>query len=142
MTEEIRLQRFVANVFNISGHEDNGLGHVALDYEKALQNGLRGVIADIEKRLSELELWRPDDYQKMLFFKSCVRMCESAIVFANRYAEKAGETAQEEKDAARRQELLVIGEVCRRVPEYPARSFHEALQSFWFLQLLPQIYDS
>jgi pyruvate formate-lyase/glycerol dehydratase family glycyl radical enzyme len=142
MTEEIRLQRFVANVFNISGHEDNGLGHVALDYEKALQNGLRGVIADIEKRLSELELWRPDDYQKMLFFKSCVRMCESAIVFANRYAEKAGETAQEEKDAARRQELLVIGEVCRRVPEYPARSFHEALQSFWFLQLLPQIYDN
>lgn len=142
VTEEIRLQRFVANVFNISGHEDNGLGHVALDYRKVLGGGLRGIIADIETRLLKLELWRPEDYRKMLFYKSCMSMCESAIAFANRYGMKAWDMAKDEKDAVRKQELLGISEICKRVPEHPARTFHEALQSFWFLQLLPQIYDN
>lgn len=142
ITEEIRLQRFVANVFNISGHEDNGLGHVALDYRKVLGGGLRGIIADIETRLSRLELWRPEDYRKMLFYESCMSMCESAIAFANRYGMKAWDMAKDEKDAVRKQELIGISEICKRVPEHPARTFHEALQSFWFLQLLPQIYDN
>jgi pyruvate formate-lyase/glycerol dehydratase family glycyl radical enzyme len=142
ITEEIRLQRFVANVFNISGHEDNGLGHVALDYRKVLGGGLRSIIADIETRLLKLELWRPEDYRKMLFYKSCMSMCESAIAFANRYGMKAWDMAKDEKDAVRKQELLGISEICKRVPEHPARTFHEALQSFWFLQLLPQIYDN
>ena len=142
VTEEIRLQRFVANVFNISGHEDNGLGHVALDYKKVLELGLRGIVADTETRLQKLELWRPEDYRKMLFYESCMSMCESAIVFVNRYGMKAWEMAKEEKDSARKKELLEISRICKRVPEHPARTFHEALQSFWFLQLLPQIYDN
>jgi pyruvate formate-lyase/glycerol dehydratase family glycyl radical enzyme len=142
MTEEIRLQRFVGGVFNISGHEDNGLGHVALDYRKVLQEGLRGIIADIESRLTTLELWRPEDYRRMIFYEACMSMCESAITFANRYAVRAWEMAKDEKDAVRREELVRISEICKRVPEHPARTFHEALQSFWFLQLLPQIYDN
>jgi formate C-acetyltransferase len=142
MTEEIRLQRFVGNVFNISGHEDNGLGHVALDYRKVLENGLAGVRAEIEARFGELELWRPEHYRRMLFYESCIGMCESAVLFANRYAERAREMAKKESDAKRREELIGISETCRHVPEHPARSFHEALQSFWFLQLLPQIYDN
>ncbi len=35
--------------------------------------------------------------------------------------------------AARRDELLTIAQVCRRVPEHPARTLHEAVQSFWFI---------
>ena len=115
---------------------------MALDYRKVLQEGLRGIIADIERRLTTLELWRPEDYRRMLFYEACMSMCESAITFANRYAVRAWEMAKDEKDAVRREELIRISEICKRVPEHPARTFHEALQSFWFLQLLPQIYDN
>ena len=38
-------------------------------------------------------------------------------------------------DAGRRKELLEIAAICRRVPEYPARTFHEALQGFWFTHI-------
>ncbi|MFW6181496.1 MAG: glycyl radical protein [Spirochaetota bacterium] len=142
LTEEIRLLRFTANVFNISPHEDSGLGHVALDYKKVLQRGLAGIMDEIEERSSGLHLWKRVDFQKKLFYDSCLAMCRSAINFARRYARRAGEIAAAEKDRARREELEAIARVCSRVPEHPASGFHEALQSFWFMQLLPQIHDN
>ena len=39
-----------------------------------------------------------------------------------------------ETDEARKKELLVIAETCGRVPEKPARTFREAIQSFYFYQ--------
>ena len=37
---------------------------------------------------------------------------------------------------------MELAHVCRRVPEYPAESFHEAVQSVWFLHLILQIESS
>ena len=55
--------------------------------------------------------------------------------FGERYADLALAMAQEEKDPDRRQELTEIAEVCRRVPRFPAGTFHEALQSLFFAQI-------
>jgi formate C-acetyltransferase len=142
VTDEIRLQRFVANVFNVSGHEDTGLGHIALDYQLVLEHGLADIIERIESKLHGLKLWKRGEYDKKLFYESSLSMCRSAIMFAHRYAEKAEEMAESESSACRKEELLRIASICRRVPENPARTFHEALQSFWFIQILPQIYDN
>ncbi|MFW6181323.1 MAG: pyruvate formate lyase family protein, partial [Spirochaetota bacterium] len=142
LSEEIRLQRFVATVFSVGLHEDGGLGHVALDYRKVLTRGLEGIKEEIRERMDRLVLWKPEDYRKKLFYESALMMCESAIAFAGRYASKAREMAAAEPDPARREELESIAAVCDRVPRHPARGFHEALQSFWFVQLLPQIYDN
>ena len=54
----------------------------------------------------------------------------------------AEEMAVKETDATRKQELMELAHVCRRVPEYPAESFHEAVQSVWFLHLILQIESS
>ncbi len=142
LTEEIRLQRFVATVFSVGLHEDGGLGHVALDYEKVLKQGLEGIKDEIFEKLEGLTIWRPEDYKKKLFYESCISMCNSVIGFAQRYAAKAREMAEGENNRIRREELLQIAENCERVPTSPARNFHEALQSFWFVQLVPQIYDN
>jgi formate C-acetyltransferase len=142
LDEEIRLQRFVATVFSVGLHEDGGLGHVALDYEKVLKRGLKGIKDELREKLGGLAIWRSGDYKKKLFYESCISMCDSVIAFANRYAAKAGEMAEKEEDSARKTELLQIAAVCGHVPENPARTFHEALQSFWFVQLVPQIYDN
>ena len=39
-----------------------------------------------------------------------------------------GELAATEADAGRKAELEEIADICERVPEFPARTFHEALQ--------------
>ena len=54
---------------------------------------------------------------------------EAAINHAHRYAKLAEDMAKQEKDPARRDEFGEIARICRWVPENPARTFHEALQS-------------
>jgi pyruvate formate-lyase/glycerol dehydratase family glycyl radical enzyme len=142
LTEEIRLQRFVATVFSVGLHEDGGLGHVALDYRKVLTLGLEGIKEEIRGKMDDLLLWKPEDYRRKLFYDSALMMCDSAIAFAGRSADTARRMAEVSPDEKRREELRAIAAVCDRVPQHPARSFHEALQSFWFVQLLPQIYDN
>jgi pyruvate-formate lyase len=44
--------------------------------------------------------------------------------------------AETEARRARKRELQLIAEICRRVPANPARTFREALQSFWFIFLM------
>ncbi len=61
--------------------------------------------------------------------------CDAAILFAKRHAELAETMAAREEDPARRAELYKIGEVCRRVPAHKPRTFHEALQMYWFVHL-------
>ena len=43
--------------------------------------------------------------------------------------------SKKETDPARRKELEEMAEICRHVPKYPARTYHEALQSMMFLQI-------
>ena len=74
--------------------------------------------------------------------KSILISCDAVITYANRYAKMAEEMAEKETDAARRQELLTIARVCKNVPEFPAESFQEACQSFWFIQQVLQIESS
>jgi len=47
----------------------------------------------------------------------------------------AEEMAAKETEPARKAELAQIAATCRRVPEHPARSFQEAIQSFYFYQI-------
>jgi pyruvate formate-lyase/glycerol dehydratase family glycyl radical enzyme len=61
--------------------------------------------------------------------------CDAVIRFAARHAELADAEAGRSADPARQQELRKIAAVCRRVPAYAPRDFHEALQSYWFAHL-------
>jgi formate C-acetyltransferase len=60
------------------------------------------------------------------------------IDWANRYAALAEELAKTAPEG-RKDELLAIARICRRVPAHPARNFHEALQAFWFTHIVLHI---
>jgi formate C-acetyltransferase len=47
--------------------------------------------------------------------------------------------AAQERDKARAAELKEIARVCDRVPEYPAETLHEAVQSVYFIHLVAQL---
>ena len=74
------------------------------------------------------------DYStKMCFLESVILSCDAVIQYARRYAVLALEMAEKENDSVRKLELLKIASACSRVPEYPAETFQEACQSFWFI---------
>jgi formate C-acetyltransferase len=63
---------------------------------------------------------------------------DAVKTFANRFAALAKEKAQT-ADPERKEELLQIADICSNVPYQPAKTFREAIQSVWFIQLILQI---
>jgi len=123
----------------ISTELNSGVGHIIVDYAKVLSKGLRGILEEIRCAIQNLDLSVPADFNKLHFLQAAEIACEGAIIFAHRYSKKAEELALKEKDKKRADELHTVSEICRHVPECGARSFQEAVQSFWFIQLLLQI---
>ncbi|MCX5905905.1 MAG: hypothetical protein NTY64_01610 [Deltaproteobacteria bacterium] len=112
-------------------------GHIIPDHPSILKGGFAGV----EKRAREIFAESLDD-QRRIFAKAIMVCCRAARKFAERYARLAEKLAAREKDHGRKQELLNLAAICRRVPYQPARTFHEALQSLWFQHMLVLMAES
>jgi formate C-acetyltransferase len=115
-----------------------GIGHLSIDYEKCIRGGLGAVM----RRAAELEGAlgaAPEDLPRREFFQAVKIVCEALIKYARRFSVLAEEMAVLEAEAGRRRELEEIARVCRKVPEYPAQTYREAVQSFWFAHLVLQI---
>lgn len=110
------------------------------DYEKVLKRGFAGIKEEAEQKLALLDPLSPvDSMEKAPFLKAMVIVCDAIILWAERHAELAAQLAASETNGQRRQELLRISEICRRVPKYPARNFREAIQSQWFTQMFSRL---
>ncbi len=129
-------------IFTPGNYFYNGIGHVCVQYDKVLAKGYRGIIAEATAALEKLDLSDGDYIQRSNFLFAVIESCEAVIEYARRYAKLAAEMALKESDPTRKAELKLIAKNCARVPEFPASSFHEACQSFWFVQLLLQVESS
>jgi formate C-acetyltransferase len=118
---------------------DRPHGRTCVNYQKVLERGLKGLIQEAQERLSRQPLVTHQDQRKRFFWQAVIVACEALMALANRYADLAQEMAAQEPNPTRRAELEQIAQICRWVPANPARTFHEALQSFWFCQLGMQI---
>lgn len=121
-----------AGVFQDGTQFTVGAGNV--DYETFVNRGLRAIIDETKERLKNTPV-SAENTHKIDFYRAALIAMEAMVTFANRYADLAVSMAEDEKDDVRRQELLDIADVCRRVPEYPPRTFRESVQSWWFLHL-------
>jgi len=111
-------------------------GHNIHNHQKVVRKGFLGIKKEAEEKLSQLDHTNPDDAAKVPFLEGVIMVMEAAAEFGGRFASKARQLAKVELDEKRKEELLKIGEVCERVPAHPARTFHEALQSYYFSYLL------
>jgi len=139
MPEEMKWTRTESKVYALTAHESTGLGHVILDHKGFIKEGLRKKQDECKEKLNKLDISEPGAIEKQWFLKAVIITIDAAIEFARRYSEEAKKLAEDVTDTKRKEELLKIAEVCSRVPEYPARNFHEALQASWFLELIVQI---
>lgn len=115
---------------NVSVASGSGIA----DYPLALNKGLRWVIDDLKQRLLDCPTSLANTERTELY-RAMIVACEAVVAHSRRYAELAQNTAEDETDTKTKAELLEIAAVCRRVPEFPARTFREAIQSFWFIHL-------
>jgi formate C-acetyltransferase len=115
--------------------EQRAPGHTVADgkiYAKGLVD-LRHEIAAVLDSLGDAD--DPETTAKRHQLEAMDIAADGAIVFARRHAELARERAASEADPGCRAELLSIAEVCEWVPAHAPRTFHEALQSYWFHHL-------
>lgn len=105
------------------------------DYEKLLRVGINGVkeeiYAAVEKELTQ----EHPDQEKLNLWRAMTISLDAVVDLAHRYAELCLRQARDEKDPVRVKELLEMSRICTKVPEYPAESYQEALQSFFFFFL-------
>ncbi len=136
------LKAMEHNIFTPGNYFYNGVGHITVQYDKVLAIGYEGIIAEAKAELKKVNFGDADYATKSRLLEAMIISCEAVILYANRYAELAEKMAKECGDAVRKEELLTIASNCRRVPAEGARTFHEACQSFWFVQQLLQMESS
>lgn len=127
------------NIFTPGNYFYNGVGHVTVDYGYILKFGFTGIIEKAKTELRSCHSSDSDYAKKSHFLNAVIKSCEAAIVYAKRYSKLALEEATRCSDPVRAEELRTIASNCGRVPEFGATSFHEACQSFWFVQMLLQM---
>lgn len=110
-----------------------GWGELTADYSLIIHEGVVGIEKRIHNSLDRLDITTPGDYKKIKYLQSLLLVCEGLRQLGKRYSKKASTMAETERDPKRRRELEQIARVCDHVPENPARTFHEALQSMFFL---------
>ena len=141
MTPET-LMAMKHNMFTPGNYFYNGIGHVTVDYGKVITYGYSEYIEEIEDELSSMRVSDGNYCKKHALLEAMLISLRAVIRYAKRYSRLAKEMAGRESDGKRREELLKISEACDRVPEFGARDFHEACQSFWFVQMLLQTESS
>ncbi len=112
------------------------IGHSSFGYEKILKKGFLGVKKDAEDRLARIDWADAEDLRKVPFLKGVVIAMDAAAKVGMKFADAARAAVRREKEPWRKAELKKIAAICERVPAHPARTFHEALQSVWFTQIL------
>ncbi len=115
--------------------EQRAPGHTVLD-DKIYSRGLLDFKAEIARSLAALDVAAdPTALDKREQLTAMAIACDALILLAERHAALAEAQAAACAKPRRRAELLRIAEVCRRVPAHAPRTFHEALQSYWFCHL-------
>ncbi|MCE5184709.1 MAG: glycyl radical protein [Planctomycetaceae bacterium] len=125
---------FEAGVFT-EFMEQRAPGHAILD-DKIYHRGLLEFQSDINDQLKKLDYHNdPEAWHKEQELKGMSLSIEAVLTLSRRYADKCGELAAVESDPARKAELEQMEAICRHVPAQAPRTFHEALQAYWFVHV-------
>jgi trans-4-hydroxy-L-proline dehydratase len=110
-------------------------GHLIPDYPRVLNEGWKSIHEELSKKLSSLS---KGDYDgdKGHEIKAMLVAATMARDVAYEYATECVNLAAAEKDAARKEELLKMAAILKRVPWEPAQNFWEAIQSLWITHML------
>ncbi len=124
-------------VSDCSYHALNGGGDSNPGYDVILmKKGMLDIQHEAQAHLEHLDYERPEDIDKIYFYKSVIETTEGVMCYARRMSEYAAQLAAKESDPKRKAELLKISEVNARVPAHAPSTFWEAIQAVWTVESL------
>ena len=126
-------------IIHPEGNITSGDAHLAVNYRRLLREGLAGYKERTRAALDALDLTDPAELDKAPFYRALLISFDAVIAFAHRYSELAGRLALAETDPTRRAELREMARILQVVPEHPATTFQEAVQSIWLVHVALQI---
>ena len=112
------------------------LCHTVADYNSVLQKGLIGLKEEIQAEMDKIDgsdIPSNCEFDRNNVYKAMLIAADAMIIYANRCADLAEKMAGNETDPKRKAEFEEMARVCRKVPEYPAESWWEAVQCWHFL---------
>jgi formate C-acetyltransferase len=133
MTEDW-LAAYQAGIFT-EFQEQRSPGHTA-GGDKIFRLGMADLRLQIADQIHKLDF--ACDSHALERFEQLRAMdiaAQALIDWAVRHAERLEAMATAETDPARRGELLEMAAVCRKVPARAPETFHEALQTYWFVHV-------
>lgn len=116
----------IAKVVKIN-QKDHAQGHICPDCKKWLQKGPSGLLNEAREKLAGAKGAQRD------FYESVILVMEGASNFMLRYSACMEDLAKAEPDAGRRAGMELVAGNCRALASRPPETFHEAVQSLWFL---------
>lgn len=115
--------------------EQRSPGHTVAD-GKMYKNGFLGFKKDIEESIAKLDYFNDKQaYNKKTQLQAMAICCDGIIAFGKRYAQYARELAETEQDEKRKADLLKIAKNCEVVPAHAPKTFHQAIQMYWFVHV-------
>ena len=113
----------IAKVVKIN-QKDHAQGHICPNCKEWLELGPEGIKQKAIKKMK---------YANKDFYESVVIVMEGTQKFMMRYHHLMKEKAELVSDEGLKSSMLAVAENCKNLAERPAESFHEAVQSIWFL---------
>jgi len=112
---------------------DHAQGHICPDVRRWLALGPKGIRDDVLSRMLGASP------EAVSFYSGVVIVLDGAMDFMRRYSGLAAEMAEAAGSPDERDNLKAIAARCARLADEPPASFHDAVQSLWFLFVLLQL---
>lgn len=107
---------------------DHAQGHICPNVKEWLETGPQGYIDQAKSKLGSCTP------QQKEFYECVILVMQGVQKFMRRYEDVLKETAKAYPDHA--QDLMQVASICHNLQTQPAHTFHEALQSLWFLMVV------
>lgn len=130
--EDVLKKRYGAEIAEIAkvvkiNQKDHAQGHICPDCYKWLELGPMGLRQEAQNASQKSSAEKKDFYRSVSIALGAVEH------FMRRYADLLESMALEKKNESLSNELQELAQICRNLASYPPKSFHEAVQSLWFL---------
>ena len=119
----IKHDFFLKSIDNLSTFEWQ---HATADYQKVLDKGLSGIIAEIEESLKV-----HTETEKIEFLNALKRVAETLIAWAHKCSQKALELSKTVEEREYQENLEILSTALLNVPENKPNSFYEAILAIY-----------
>jgi formate C-acetyltransferase len=107
--------------------KDHAQGHICPDTRTWLELGPAGIKSLVEKKRDTASADKRDFYEGLRI------VLDAGQTYIRRYGKLAGDLSQTSEYGEFSEDLRKISVICEKIADSPPDSFHEAVQSTWFL---------